>query len=88
MVKEQCLRFFLFVLVFILSKKTGNFLVIFLNIFSTFHKIRMRTYIKILRHSSLYSNVLRKSQKSQAYNVHIMGDMHNQKIKVKKYIFI
>ena len=88
MVRELCLRFLLFVLVFILCKKKGNFLVIFLNIFSTFHKIRMRIYITILRHSSLYSNVLRKSQKFQAYKVNIKGDMHDQKIKVKKIIFI
>ena len=87
MVRELCLRFFLFILVFILCKKTGNFLVIVFNTFSTFYKIRMRTYIKYLRHSSLYSNVFRKYQKFQIYNVNIKGDMHDQKIKVKKYIF-
>ena len=87
MVRELCLSFFLFILVFILCKKTGNFLVIFLNIFSTFYKIRMMMYIKNLRHSSLYSNVFHKYQKFQIYNVNIKGDMHNQKVKVKKYIF-
>ena len=81
MVRELCLRFVLFILVFILCKKTGNFLVIFLNIFSTFDKIRMRTYIKNLRHS--YSNVFHKYQKFQIYIVNIKGDMHDQKIKVK-----
>ena len=87
MVRAQCLRFFLFVLVFILCRKTGNFLVIFLVIFSTFYKIRMRTYITNLRHSSLYSNVFRKYKRCQVYNVKIKEDMYNQKIKVRKYIF-
>ena len=38
MLREMCLRFFILVLVFILSEKTGNFFVIFWNLFSTFHK--------------------------------------------------
>ena len=59
----------------------------FFNTFSTFYKIRMRTYINNLRHSSLYSNVFCKYPKFQIYNVNIKGDMHDQKIKVKKYIF-
>ena len=88
MVRELCLRIFVSVLVFILCKKKGKFLVIFLNICSTFHKIRMRTYINSLSHSSLYSNVLHKSQKFQVYNVNIKGDMHDKKIQVRKYIFI
>ena len=88
MLRELCLRFFIFVLVFILCKKTGNFFVIFLNIFSTFHKKRMRTCIKNLRHRSLHNNVFSMYQKSQAYIVHNKGDIHVQKIKVKKYIFV
>ena len=62
-----------FVLVSILCEKTGNFSVIFLNIFSTF-------YIK-------KSNVFRKYQSCQVYNVNSKGDMHDQKIKVKKRNF-
>ena len=88
MLRELCLRFFLLVLVFILCKKTGNFLVIFLNIFSTFYKKRMRTCIKNLRHCSLHSNVFSMYHKFQAYNVHSKRDIYVQKIKVKKYIFV
>ena len=47
----------------------------------------MRTYITNLRHSSLNSNVFHKYQKFQIFYVDIKGDMHDQKIKVKKYIF-
>ena len=88
MLRELCLRFFLLVLVFILCEKTGNFLVIILNIFSTFYKKRMRTCMKNLRHRSLHSNVLSMCQKFQAYNVHSKGGIHVQKIKVKKYVFV
>ena len=73
---------------FISCNKTGNFLVIFLNIFPTFYKKRMRTCMKNLRHSSLYSNVFSMYQQFQAYNVHSKGGIHVQKIKVKKYIFV
>ena len=88
MLRGLCLRFPILVLVFILCKKTGNFFVIFRNIFSTFHKKRMRTCIKDLRHSSLHSNVFSMYHKFQAYIVHSKGDIHVQKIKVKKYIFV
>ena len=88
MLRELCLRFFIFVQVFISCKNTGNFFVIFLNIFSTFHEKRMRNCIKNLRHSSLHNNVSSMYQKSQAYIVHNKGDIHVQKIKVKKYIFV
>ena len=88
MLRELCLRFLIFVLLFILCKKTGNFFVIFLNIFSTFHKKLMRTFIKNLRHISLHNNVFSMYQKSQAYIVHNKGDILVQKIKVKKYIFV
>ena len=73
---------------FSLCEKTGNFLVIFWNIFSKFHKERMRICTKNLRHSSLHSNVFSMYQKFQAYIVHSEGDIHVQKIKVKKYIFV
>ena len=88
MLRELCLGIFLLVLVFILCEKTGNFLVIILNIFSTFYKKRMRTFMKNLRHGSLHSNVLSMYQKFQAYNVHSKGGIYVQKIKVKKYIFV
>ena len=88
MLRELCLRFFILVLVSILCEKTGNFFVIFWNIFSTFHKKRMRTCIQNLRHSSLLSNVFSMYQRFQAYIVHSKGDIHVQKIKVKKYIFV
>ena len=87
MLRELCLRFFIVVIVFILCKKTGNFLVMFLNIFSTFYKKRMRICIKKLRHSSFHSNIFSMYQRFQAYNVHSKGDVYVQKIKVKKYIF-
>ena len=44
--------------------------------------------MKNLRHSSLHSNVFSMYQRFQAYNVHSKGDIHVQKIKVKKYIFV
>ena len=87
MLRERCLRFLIVVIVFILCKKTGNILVIFLNIFSTFYKKRMRICIKNLRHISLHSNVFSMYQRFQAYNVHSKGDSYVQNIKVKKYIF-
>ena len=39
-------------------KKTGRFGLFFLTLFSTFHKRKTRTYITILRHGSLYLNVI------------------------------
>ena len=86
MLRELCLRFMIVVIVFILSKKTGNILVIFLNIFSTFYKKRIRICIQKLRHGSLHSNVFRMYQRFQAYNVHSKGNSYVKKIKVK-YIF-
>ena len=88
MLREFCLRFFILVLVFILCEKTGNVFVIFCHIFSTFHKKRMRTCIKNLRHSSLHSNVFSMYQRVQAYIVHSKGDIHIQKIIVKICIFV
>ena len=83
MLRELCLRFMIVIVVFILCKKTGNILVIFLNIFSTFYKKRMRICIRNLRQFSLHSNVLSMYQRFQAYNVHSKGDSYVQKIKVK-----
>ena len=40
--------------------------------------------MKNLRHSSLHSNVFSMYQRFQAYSVHSKGDIHVQKIKVKK----
>ena len=56
--RELCLRILIFVLVFVLCQKTGNFLIILLIFFSKFHKKLTRSYIKNLGHSSLKSNVL------------------------------
>ena len=88
MLREPSLSFFLLLLIFILCEKNGNFLVIILNIFSTFYKKRMRTCMNNLRHSPLHSNVLSMYQRFQAYNVHSKGGIYVQKIKVKKYIFV
>ena len=44
--------------------------------------------MKPLRHSSLHSSVFSMSQKFQTYIVKSKGDIHIQKIKVKKYIFL
>ena len=82
MQRELCLRFFFYILVFILCQKTGNFLFIFWNIFSRFHRKQTSTYIKILRHSSLNSNVFNTYVKSQVCNLHNERDIHVQKIKV------
>ena len=43
--------------------------------------------MKNLRNISLYSNVFHKYQKFQVYNLNSNGDIHDQKIKVKKCIF-
>ena len=56
--REPCLKTFKQALVFILCQKTGRFLLIFHNYFSRFHKMKSRTYIKILRNCSLQMNVL------------------------------
>ena len=48
----------------------------------------MRTCLKNLRHGSLHDNVFSVYKKFQAYNVYTKRDMHLQKIKVKKYIFV
>ena len=88
MLRNLGLRFLLLVLVYILCKKMGNVLIIILIIFSTFYKKRMRTCMKNLRHNSLHSNVFSMYQRSQAYSLHSKGDIHIQKIKVKKYIFV
>ena len=40
--REACLRFSSYALVFVLYKKSGNFLDIFKTLFSKSHKIKMR----------------------------------------------
>ena len=82
MSRELCLRFFVYILVFILCQKTGNFLFIFWNIFSRFHRKQTRGHIKNLRHSSLYSNVFDMYVQFQVFNLHDKRDIHVQKIKV------
>ena len=85
MSRGLCLRFLFKVLDLTLCKKTGNFLVNILNIFSTFHRKSTRTYMENLRHSSLNSNVFNIYRKvSDSYS---KKDIDIQKIKVKKYIF-
>ena len=37
-----------------LMEKKGNVLILFIDSFSTFHKIKSKTYIKNLRHRSLH----------------------------------
>ena len=43
-----------FVLDFVLCQKTTNFLLLFGNVFSRFHKIKVNTLIKDLRRGSLH----------------------------------
>ena len=65
-----------------LIQKTGNFLSIFVNIFSRFYRKKTRTYIHNLRHSSLDSNVFYMYAKFQGCNLHNNRDIHVQKIKI------
>ena len=71
----------------IFIQKNGKILIIFSLLFFTFHKIKSRTSIKILRHGSLQMNVLIRHVKFQNCNANIEGDILDQKIKVKKSIF-
>ena len=73
---------------FFLCQKTGRFLLFFHNYFPRFHKIKSRTYITILRHSSHQMNVFCMCVKFQAWGMVNKGDILVQKIKVKKSIFI
>ena len=50
------------------AKKRVTFYTFFLNIFSRFSKTQTRTYINILRHSSLDSDVLNVHAKFQVYS--------------------
>ena len=47
MSRELCLRFFVYILVFILCQKTGNFVFIFWNIFSRFDRKQQGDISKI-----------------------------------------
>ena len=87
MSRELCLRFLFKVLDFFLLKKTGNFLVNILNIFSTFYRKLTRAYIENLRQSSLNSNVFNTYIKFELFDLYGKKDIEVQKIKVKKYIF-
>ena len=82
MSRELCLRFFVYILVFILCQKTGNYLFIFGNIFSRFHRKQTRGHVKSLRHSSLDSNVFNMYVQFQVLKLHDKINIHVQKIKV------
>ena len=85
--REPCLKTFKQALVFFLCQKTGRFLLIFHTYFSRFHKMKSRTYFKILRNSSLQMNVLCRYVKFQAWGMINEGDILVQKVKVKKIYF-
>ena len=55
---EACLRFVIYVLVFILCEKTGTFFHFFKTLISTLSQIKTKTYIKILRHASPRLNLM------------------------------
>ena len=65
----------------LMSKK---FLLFLHSYFSRFHKIKSRTYIENLRHSSLQMNVLSGYVKFHAWGMINKGDILVTKIKVKK----
>ena len=65
---------------FNLCPKTGNFLFIFLNIFSRFYRKPTRIYIKILRRSSLHIIVFNTYVIFQFCKLHNKRDIHVQKI--------
>ena len=52
---------------FFLCQKTGNFLSFFAKQFSTFHKIKTRTYIRNLRHASLHLYLMNTCLKFQSF---------------------
>ena len=79
MLRELCLRFLFKVLDFIICKKSGNFLVNILNIFSTFHRKSTRTYIENLRHSSLNSNVFNTYRTFEVCDSYGKKDINIQK---------
>ena len=72
---------------FDLMTKNGKILMIFSLLFSRFHKIKTRAYLKNLRHASLHINVFYEYVKLYVWEISIRGDILVQKIKVKKYIF-
>ena len=67
--------------------KNGKIFFFFYDYFSTFHKIKTRTYIEILRHGSLQMNVFIRHVKFHTCNTVFEGDILDQKIKVEKSIF-
>ena len=64
--REACLRLFSYALVIVLHKKSGNFLDIFKTLFSKSIKIKMRAYIKYLRHASLVMDMKSHHTKFQS----------------------
>ena len=81
MSRELCLRFLMYVLVFVVCQKMGNFLFIFLIFFCYIKKKRTRSSIK----NSLKKNAFNAHVKFQTWIVHSERDVHVQKIKVRKY---
>ena len=79
---ELCLGFFVYFLVFILCQKTGNFLFIFWNIFSRFHRKQTRGHIKNLGHCSLDSKVFNMYVQFQVFNLYDKSYTHVQKRKL------
>ena len=67
--------------------KNGKILIIFHNYFSRIHKIKSRTYIRNLRHSSLQMNVFCRYVNFHDWGIINKGDILVQKIKVKKINF-
>ena len=85
--RGPCLRILIQVLLLLLQQKTGRFLLFFHYYFSTFHKIKFRIHIDILRHRSFQMDVLIRHVKSKNCSTIIEGDILVQKIKVIKSIF-
>ena len=82
--REACLKILSYVLVLILCQKTGNFWWFFSLSISTFHKIKTRTYIKILRHTSLHLHLKNTCLKFERCILNIGWDILVQK-KLTKY---
>ena len=72
---------------YVKKKKRVTFYLFLLIFFLDFLKKQTRAYIKILRHSSLDSNVVNMYVRFQGCNLYNQRDIHGQKIKVKKLIF-
>ena len=86
--REACLRFFILALVLFLCEKTGNFLLFFSILISTFPQIKTRTYIKILRHASLHMDLMNAHLKFGTVKCNSSWDIHVQKMFGKKRFFV